>query len=563
MVMRPWIKTKVIIGVVFFFLVAGAEARARLAESTSGLVIADSELASEAGMEMLRRGGNAVDAAIATALALSVVDQAASGLGGGGFMLVYRAKDKKSFALDFRETAPAASRRELYFKDGKPAPALSLTGGLAVGVPGEVAGLLEAQKKFATLTLPVLAAPAIKLAADGFPVAPSLRFAIERQQTNMKRFAKLGSVFAPDGKVPKDGDLIRQPELAKSLTAIARQGAAVFYQGWIGQAIVDAVKNAGGVMTLEDLKTYRAVWREPLIGSYRGHKVITMPPPSSGGVALLQMLNVLEGYELAQFRHNSPFYLHLLAQTMQQAFADRAALLGDPDFVHVPVGKLTAKPYAAWIRTRMAPDKTRPPAFYGYFNYHAEQGGTSHFSVIDRFGNAVACTQSVNTRFGSKLLAAKTGIVLNNEMDDFSIHPQTGNVYGLMGNQANSLEGKKRPLSSMSPTIILNGSRAGLVVGAAGGPRIINATLQAIVNVLDFGMPVGRAVAAERVHHQWMPARLNVETTISAETMKGLEQRGYMLRRQDSLGVVQAITWDGSIMRGAADPRKQARALGE
>ena len=246
-----------------------------------------------------------------------------------------------------------------------------------------------------------------------------------------------------------------------------------------------------------------------------------MPPPSSGGVAILEMLNILEGYKLDQFRHNSAAYLHLLTEAMKHAFADRAQFLGDPDFVHVPIRKLTAKDYAAWIRGRISPDKTHPPPFYGYYNYNAEKGGTTHFSVIDRFGNAVACTQSVNTRFGSKLLVAQTGIVLNNEMDDFAIHPGIGNVYGLIGNEANSLQADKRPLSSMSPTIILRQNRPELVVGAAGGPRIISATLQTILNVLDFHMPVGAAVEAPRVHHQWLPERLNVEAKIAVEERKG------------------------------------------
>ncbi|MBM2806621.1 MAG: gamma-glutamyltransferase [Deltaproteobacteria bacterium] len=514
-------------------------------------------------MEILKRGGNAVDAAIATALALSVVDQKSSGLGGGGFMVIYRAKDKKSFALDFRETAPAASRRELYMKDGKAAPALSLNGALAVGVPGEVAGLVEAHKKFGTLPLPVLAAPAIKLAAEGFPVDAAMRVAIERMQKNMKLFPDLGRIYMPKGEVPNEGELIRQAELADTLKAIAQQGAAVFYQGWIGQAIVETIKKESGVMTLDDLKNYQAAWREPLIGSYRGRTVITMPPPSSGGVAILQMLNVLAGYKLVEFKHNSAFYLHLITETMKHAFADRAAHLGDPDFVHVPIRKLTAKEYGAWVRGRIAPDKTRPPTFYGYYNYNAEKGGTTHFSVIDRFGNAVACTQSVNTRFGSKLLVAKAGIVLNNEIDDFAIHAETGNVYGLIGNQANSLQPKKRPLSSMAPTIILNGNRPELVVGAAGGPRIINATLQTILNVIDFRMPVKQAVEAARVHHQWMPERLAVEAKIDAEVKKALEQRGHEVREQSALGVVQAITWDGVTMNGAADPRKVERARTE
>lgn len=551
--------------VIFFLVVLSfrASARERVLESSAGLVVADSELASAAGMEILKRGGNAVDAAVATAFALSVVDQASSGLGGGGFMVIYRAQDKKSFALDFRETAPRAARRELYTKDGKPVPSLSLTGALAVGVPGEVAGLVEARRRFGTLPLGALIAPALKLASNGFPLDPTLRIAIERQQTAMKRFADLGSIYLANGAVPAEGAVIRQPALAETLKAIAAQGSQVFYQGWIGAAIVDTIQKNGGVMTADDLKRYKPVWREPLIGAYRDRTVITMPPPSSGGVAILEMLNILEGYKPDQFRHNSAEYLHLLTEAMKHAFADRAQFLGDPDFVHVPIRKLTAKDYAAWIRGRISPDKTYAPTFYGYYNYNAEKGGTTHFSVIDRFGNAVACTQSVNTRFGSKLLAPRTGIVLNNEMDDFAIHAGIGNVYGLIGNEANSLRADKRPLSSMAPTIVLRQDRPELVVGAAGGPRIISATLQTILNVVDFHMPVGAAVEAPRVHHQWLPERLNVEAKIAVEERKGLEQRGHVLREQSELGVVQAITWQNSTMSGTADSRKTERARTE
>lgn len=526
-------------------------------------MVADSELASQAGMEILKRGGNAVDAAIATALALSVVDQASSGLGGGGFMVIYRAKDKKSFALDFRETAPAASRRELYLKDGKPVPAASLTGPLAVAVPGEAAGLIEVRKKFGTLPLAVLAAPAVKLAAEGFPLDATLRVAIERGVNNLKRFADLGRVYMPNGEMPKEGELIRQPQLAATIKAIAQEGAEVFYRGWIAEAIVDMVKKEGGVMTLDDLKNYKAVWREPLVGSYRGRTVITMPPPSSGGVALLQMLNVVEGYKFDEFKHNSAPYLHLLAEAMKHAFADRAEHLGDPDFVHVPVRKLTDKNYAAWVRGRISPDKTYAPTYYGYYNYNGEKGSTTHFSVIDRDGNAVACTQTVNTRFGSKLLVPKVGIVLNNEIDDFAIHGDIGNVYGLIGNQANSLQPNKRPLSSMSPTIVLNNGRPEIVVGASGGPRIINATFQTILNLIEFKMPVTAAVESARIHHQWMPDRMGVEAGIAAEPRKDLEKRGHALRTQSALGVVQAITWDGVTMKGAADSRKVERARTE
>jgi len=561
--MRSFIRRRIFLCFVLLCVFFEPAAGARTLRSNSGLVVADSELASQAGMEILRRGGNAVDAAIATALALSVVDQASSGLGGGGFMVIYRAKEKKAFALDFRETAPAASRRELYMKDGEPVASLSLIGPFAVAVPGEVAGLIEARKRFGSLPLPVLAGPAIKLASEGFPLDPASRVAIERQQANMKRFADLGRIYMPKGELPKEGDMIRQPELAETLKTIAKNGREDFYGGWIGRAIVETIKKAGGVMTIDDLKNYRPVWREPLTGSYRSRTVITMPPPSSGGVAILQMLNTLEGYKLGDFQHNSATYLHLLSETMKHAFADRAQFLGDPDFVHVPVGKLTGKNYAEWIRKRIAPDKTRPPAFYGYYHFNAEKGGTTHFSVIDRFGNAVACTQSVNTRFGSKLLVRGTGIVLNNEMDDFAIHPEVGNVYGLIGNEANSLKPGKRPLSSMSPTIILRGNRPELVVGGAGGPRIISATLQTILNVVDFGMPISAAVSAPRVHHQWLPDRLNVEPKITSETKSALEQRGHALRDQTSLGVVQAITSDGAVMSGAADPRKVERARTE
>jgi len=561
--MRFLLRSKIYFCLLLILSFGAVNVAARSQHSTSGLVVADSELASQAGMEILKRGGNAVDAAIATALALSVVDQASSGLGGGGFMVIYRANEKKSFALDFRETAPAASRRELYLKDGKPVPAASLTGPLAVGVPGEVAGLMEAHKKFGTLPLAVLTAPAIKLATEGFPLDAALRVAIQRAADHMKRFPDLAHIYMPNGAVPEEGQLLRQPQLASTLKAIARQGSAVFYRGWMAEAIVDRVRKEGGVMTLDDLKNYKAVWREPLVGSYRGRTVITMPPPSSGGVALLQMLNVAEGYKFDQFKHNSGPYLHLLAETMKHAFADRAEFLGDPDFVHVPIRKLTDKTYAKWVRSRISRDKTHEPTYYGYYQYYGEKGSTTHFSVIDRDGNAVACTQTVNTRFGSKLLVPKLGIVLNNEIDDFAIHGANGNVYGLIGNRANSLQPNKRPLSSMSPTIILKGGRPEIVVGASGGPRIINATFQTIMNLLEFNMPVGDAVESARIHHQWLPDRLSVEAGIGAEAKKELENLGHALRTQRALGVVQAITWNGAKMDGAADSRKTERARTE
>ncbi|MBI3063370.1 MAG: gamma-glutamyltransferase [Deltaproteobacteria bacterium] len=560
--MRIFFKSRIIFTVVVFFNLLGVADLSFAQRTASGLVVSDSPLATKAGMEILERGGNAMDAAIATAFALSVVDQASSGLGGGGFMVIYDAKERRAHALDFRETAPEGARKELYMKDGKPVSSLSLTGGLAVAVPGEVAGLLAAFKRFGSLPLQALAAPAIKYATEGFPLEAALRFAIERQQATMRKFPDIGRVFLPKDQVPAESELIRQPELGETLKAIASQGAEVFYQGWIAQAIVDTVKKEGGVLTLEDLKNYKPVWREPLIGQYRKRTVIAMPPPSSGGVALLEMLNVLEAHQLNKLPHNEGTYLQLLAEAMKHAFADRAQYLGDPDFVKAPLAMLTSKDYAAWIRGRVSPVKTQPPKFYGLVNFKAEQGGTTHFSVVDRFGNAVACTQSVNTRFGSKLLAPRTGVVMNNTMDDFAIHP-SGNVYGLTGNEANALQPKKRPLSSMAPTIILQGERPEAVVGGAGGPRIISATLQTILNLIDFQMPVREAVGSPRIHHQWMPDNLIAEADIPAEAKRSLERRGHNVRERGVAGVVQAITVKQGKASGAADPRKEERARTE
>jgi gamma-glutamyltranspeptidase/glutathione hydrolase len=528
----------------------------------SGRVVADNELASKAGMEILERGGNAVDAAIATAFVLGVVDPASSGIGGGGFMVVYEAKDRRAHALDFRETAPEAARAELYARGGKPVPSLSLTGALAVAVPGQVAGLLQATKKFATMPLQFLMTPAIRHAAEGFPVDATLRYAIDRQQANMKKFPELGRIFMPKSEVPAEGEIIRQPELADTLKTIASGGVDAFYNGWIAQAIVETIRKEGGVLSTEDLKSYKPAWREPLIGSYRKRTIITMPPPSSGGVALIQMLRVLESYQLNKMPHNSATYLHLLAEVMKYAFADRAQYLGDPDFIKAPIQLLTSKEHASWIRARISAVKTHPAKHYGLSNLNVEQGGTSHFSVLDRFGNAVACTVTINTRFGSKVVVPKTGIVLNNEIDDFFIHP-SGNTYGLLGNEANSLQPKKRPLSSMAPTIILQGERPELIVGGSGGPRIITGVLQTILNVLDFKMTAQQAVDSPRIHHQWMPEELSAEAKLAAETKKSLERRGHTIRERSVLGLVQAIVANRNRVEGAADPRKEERARSE
>lgn len=521
-----------------------------------GVVVSDNRLATQAGMEILKAGGNAIDAAVATAFALGVVDPASSGVGGGGFMVIYQAKERKAHALDFRETAPAAARKDLFVKGGKVVPNLSLRGPLSVAVPGQVAGLAEALKRFGRLPLSAVMAPAIRYAAEGFPLQVYLRHAIERQLPFLRKSPDLGRVFLKGDEVPAEGDRIRQPELAVALKAIAEKGPEVFYEGWIGKAIADRLKKEGGIQTLEDFKGYKPMWREPIIGNYRKWVVITMPPPSSGGIALIEMLNVLDGYQLGLFGHGSTTYLHLLTETMKQAFADRAQYLGDPDFVQVPTEKLLSKEYAAWSRGRFSPVRTHAPKFYGSTAFKAQEGGTTDFAVLDQFGNAVSSTLTINTQFGSKILVPGTGIILNNEMDDFSLQPGIPNTYGLVGNEANSVQPRKRPLSSMTPTIILQGYRPVLIVGASGGPRIISATLQAILNVLDFRMPLKKALEAPRIHHQWMPDELVVESKVSARLRHSLERLGHIVKERSSLGVVQAILVRGSVVTAEADPRK-------
>jgi gamma-glutamyltranspeptidase/glutathione hydrolase len=353
--------------------------------------------------------------------------------------------------------------------------------------------------------------------------------------------------------------MVRQPELGETLKAISREGPDVFYQGWIARAIVDRLKKEGGILTLEDFRDYKPLWRRPILGNYRDRVVITMPPPSSGGIALMQMLNVLEGYQLGQFPHNSVTYLHLLTETMKYAFADRAQYMGDPDFVQIPIQKLSSKEYAASIRNRISSVRTHPSKYYGLAALGPGGGGTTHLGILDGNGNAVSSSLTINTRFGAKVLVRKTGIILNNEMDDFSVGPGVPNVYGLVGNEANSIQPKKRPLSSMTPTIILQDDRPFLIVGASGGPRIINATLQTILNVVDFKMPLKKAVASPRIHHQWKPNRLSLERDIPRAMRESLGRRGHVAEVKNRLGVVQAILIKPGEITGEADPRKARR----
>ena len=526
-------------------------------QSSVGIVVTDDPLATEAGMKVLRAGGNAVDAAVATALALGVVSPTASGLGGGGFMVIYQAKERKAHALDFRETAPAAARRDLYVRDGKVQRNLSRSGALAVAVPGEVAGLAEVLKRFGTLSLEAAAAPATRYALEGFPVQSPLFRAITRHLPFIREDPNFSRIFLKaDGTPHGEGETLRQPELGETLKAIGREGPRVFYEGWIASALVGHLKKAGGILTAQDMKAYKPVWRGPLLGKYRNRLVVTMPPPSSGGVALIEMLNVLEGYQLGNFSHNSATYLHLLTETSKHAFAHRAQFLGDPDFVQIPTAKLLSKEYAVRIRSRISAVRTHGPDYYGLAATGEERGGTTHFGVLDKDGNAVACSLTINTTFGSKVLVRETGIILNNEMDDFSISPGVPNAYGLVGGGANAVDSKKRPLSSMTPTIVVEGDRPVLIVGASGGPRIISATLQTILNALDFRMPIEEAVAAPRIHHQWKPNVLRVEGEIPGAVGATLRRRGHVIRDIKDIATVQGILVRQGKITGAADPRR-------
>ncbi|GIW44605.1 MAG: gamma-glutamyltranspeptidase [Candidatus Binatia bacterium] len=544
---------------------SSVEARAELA--ARGMVAAEHPLAARAGAAILRQGGNAVDAAVATAFAVCVVNPSSCGIGGGGFFVYYRASDHKAFALDFRETAPAALRPEAFFSSGQADPRRSQRGGLAVGVPGEVAGLALAQQRFGTLPLKTVLQPAIQLARDGFPIGAHLAQEIAKHQDEIASQPALRRwFFRADGTPRKEGDLLQLPELAQTLAAIAQHGPDAFYRGAIAREIVRAVREAGGVMSLEDLANYRPKWRDPIAGDYRDFRILTMPPPSSGGGVILAALGILRSDDLPSMGQNSSGYLHLLAETMKHVFADRARYYGDPDFVTVPVARLLDPDLTASLRRRILATRTLPPEQYGsHLEPSAsprEDQGTAHLSVMDASGNAVACTTTINTAFGAMLVAGSTGVLLNNQMDDFALAPGTANAYGLIGGAANAVAPGKRPLSSMSPTIVLQGNRAVASLGGSGGPMIISGTLQVLLNLLAFGYDAERSVAAPRIHHQWEPAVLLVEPQIDPEVRRVLQQIGHVVKEVPMMGAIQIVRRTSSGFEGAADPRKGGAASG-
>jgi gamma-glutamyltranspeptidase/glutathione hydrolase len=526
-----------------------------------GMVVSEEATASAIGVDILRRGGNAVDAAVAVGFALPVTLPRAGNLGGGGFMLVHLAHPEKNIAIDYREAAPADTKRDVFLDDnGNFVPAKSQSSGLGIGVPGTVAGLALAEEKYGSgkFTLADLVAPAVALARQGFAINDELADSLPKAAKRLALYPASRAIFLhPDGSARTRGERLDEHDLAATLQAIADHGPDAFYKGTIAGEIVDAVDQAGGHMSRDDMASYHAVERTPVSGTYRGHEIVSMPPPSSGGVHVIEILNILEGFPLATLGQDSAGEIHYMAEAMKLAYADRAKYLGDPDFVKVPVAGLTSKAYADELRKTILPDRARPSSEIGAGNplpYESDQ--TTHYSIVDADGNAVSNTYTLNFSYGVGLVAAGTGVLLNNELDDFAAKPGVPNAFGLVGSEANAPGARKRPLSSMSPTMVFKDGELELVTGSPGGSEIINVVVQAIIDVLDFHMNVAEATEAVRVHHQWEPDVLRVENGLSIDTMRLLENMGYKLRVSANMGSTQTIEREDGKLYGFGDTRR-------
>lgn len=524
-----------------------------------GLVVAQERMAADIGAGILKRGGNAVDAAVATGFAMAVTYPRAGNLGGGGFMLIHLAGRNESVAIDYRETAPASATRDMFLgADGKPDPARSRDSALGIGVPGTVAGLALALEKYGSgkFTLAELLTPAIALARDGFAVTDDIADTLPRWHQRLARWPASARIFSrPDGTALQEGDRLVQSDLATTLQAIAAQGARGFYEGPVAEKLVAGIRDAGGIVTLDDLKGYLPLLRQPLRGRYRGHDIVAMPPPSSGGVVLIESLNILAGFDIAAMQPGAPETLHLMIEAMKRAYADRARYLGDPAFTDMPLSRLLDADHAARQRATIDRELATPAAAVTPL-VPREGDNTTHFSVVDAQGNAVSNTYTLNFSYGLGLVADGTGVLLNNELDDFTAAPGVANAYGLVGFAANLPAPGKRPLSSMTPTIILKNGRVVLVTGSPGGSRIISAVLQVVVNVLDHGLDVMAAVARPRVHHQWLPDEARVERGFPEATLERLRDMGHHVVTplgQTSANSIAAAPAGGWL--GAPDPR--------
>jgi gamma-glutamyltranspeptidase/glutathione hydrolase len=533
-----------------------------------GMVVAQEKVAARIGAEVLKGGGNAVDAAVATGFAMAVTYPRAGNVGGGGFMIVHSAERHEDVAIDYRETAPAATTPSIFLgADGKPDIAKSRDSALGIGVPGTVAGLALALEKYGSgkFSLSDLLQPAIELARSGIVIADDSADTLPDWYRRLAHWPSSAKAFSrADGSILREGDTLIQSDLAATLSAISTQGPRGFYEGPVAEKLVKAIREAGGIMTPEDLKSYQAVIREPVRGSYRGYDIVSMPQPSSGGVGLLETLNILEGFPLGEMKQGSPASLHVMIEAMKRAYADRARYLGDPAFVNAPIATLIAKDYAAKQRASIDLDRATPRTDALSATPPREGSNTTHFSVVDGLGNAVSNTYTLNFSYGVGLVADGTGVLLNNELDDFTAAPGAANAYGLVGFEANLPGPGKRPLSSMSPTIVLKDNKPVLVTGSPGGSRIISTVLQVVVNVLDYHMDVAAAVAAPRLHHQWLPDEVRTERGFPEETLAALRAKGH--RVLDQLGQTSAntiaVTENGLL--GAPDPRTRgAEAAGQ
>ncbi len=536
-------------------------------KGTRGMVASVHPLATDAGLNVLKSGGNAVDAAVATALTLGVVDGFNSGIGGGCFILIRR-HDGTLLAIDGREMAPAKAHRDMYLRDGKPQSELSKVGPLASGVPGALAAYELAIKSAGKTPWKDLVLPASRLAKKGFVIDEGYARKIKLVARYLARFEGSRAILLhADGSPMKAGETLQQPDLATVYQEVADQGANAFYRGRFARLAARWMEENGGLITMEDFANYRPKLREPIVTNYRGHKVVGFPPPSSGGIHVAQMLNILERYDLKRFyQEDRARFVNVIAESMKVAFADRAYWLGDADFVRVPKG-LIGKPYAQQLAKGIDPGKLTPVKGHGSppdWENHVFGKHTTHIAAADAAGNWVAITATVNTTFGSKVIIPGTGVVMNNEMDDFSIAPGVPNAFGLLGAEANAVAAGKRPLSSMNPTIVLRDDQPVLTIGAAGGPRIITQVLLGIVHHLDVEMPVDKALAVSRFHHQWAPDRLYVERTMGRDLIAELKDLGHRVELRTSVGISQAISYDAAQKQftGVHDPRVRGKAAG-
>lgn len=560
--MRIFFK-KVFFGIILFLYVQPVAAQIPI-RAENGMVVSVSGIASQIGVEILRRGGNAVDAAVAVGFTLAVTHPAAGNLGGGGFMVIHLSNGKNT-TIDFREKAPLQATRDMYLdEDGNYVPELSRQGATSVGVPGSAAGMIYALEKYGTLPLESVVQPAIELAERGFKLSWREAASINFFNEKFNLYSSSKKIFTNNGEPLEAGQIFIQSDLAETLKRIKETNGKDFYEGKTAELFVKQIKELNGIISLEDLKNYSPVEREPVAGNYRGYEIVSMPPPSSGGIALIEALNALENYSFTKEERGSSATIHKFVEILKQVYADRSKHLGDSDFYDVPVEELISKEYGKKIYESISEKaKSADEVFPAKFQL-SESEETTHYSVADKDGNAVAVTTTINSSYGNKIVVAGAGFLMNNEMDDFSSKPGEPNQFGLVGSEANSIQPSKRMLSSMTPTIVLRDGKPFIITGASGGSKIITAVLQVITNVIDFGMNIRQAAEAPRFHNQWLPDRIDFEEYGTTEDVKnGLKKRGQKLGVETVVGRTHSILVDSNGVKwGAPDPRIFGKAVG-